>query len=109
VPILQQAQVDYVKTPATATALILDLVKKYNNGWVYSQGVADYSVKKQVELGIVGNGPDATLGNFDEARVQSVIDILKPIFDKQGKPIKSGLAPTDIVDNEFIDPKIGLS
>jgi hypothetical protein len=109
VPIMQQAQVDYVKTPATANTLILDLVKKYNNGWVYSQGVADFSVKKQVELGVVGNGPDSTLGNFDEARVQGVIDILNPIFAKQGKPAKAGLKPTDVVDNEFIDPKIGLS
>ena len=109
VPIMQQAQVDYVKSPATANTLILDLVKKYNNGWVYSQGVADFSVKKQVELGIVGNGPDSTLGNFDEARVQGVMDILEPIFAKQGKPAKAGLKPSDLVDNEFIDPKIGLS
>ena len=108
VPILQQAQVDFVKSPATAHTLILDLVKKYNTGWVYSQGVADYSVKKQVELGIVGNGPDKTLGNFDEARVQKVIDILSPIFTKQGKPAKAGLTPADLVDNEFIDPAIGL-
>jgi hypothetical protein len=109
VPILQQAQVDYVKTPATANTLILDLVKQYNNGWVYTQGVADFSVKKQVEVGVVSNGPDSTLGNFDETRVQGVIDILEPIFAGQNKPVKDGLTPADVVTNEFIDPKIGLS
>ena len=32
-------------------------------------GLAEYSVQTQLELGLVGNGPDDTLGNFDEARV----------------------------------------
>jgi hypothetical protein len=108
VPILQQAQVDYVKDPAAANTLILDLVEQYNNGWVYSQGVADFSVKKQVETGVVGNGPDSTLGNFDDARTQGVIDVLTPIFAGQNKPVKDGLTPADVQTNEFIDPKIGL-
>jgi hypothetical protein len=44
VPIMQQAIVDFVSDPTATNQLILDLVKKYNNGWVYSQGVADYAV-----------------------------------------------------------------
>ena len=39
---MQQATVDYVKSPAKTNAIILELVQKFNNGWVYSQGVADY-------------------------------------------------------------------
>jgi hypothetical protein len=108
VPIMQQAQVDFLNDPAAANALILKLVEEYNNGWVYSQGVADYAVAKMKELGIVGNGKDATLGNFDEARVQNIIDILKPIYAAQNKELKAGLTPADIVTNEFIDASIGL-
>jgi hypothetical protein len=62
-----------------------------------------------VKLDIVGNGPDQTLGNFDMARVQRIIDITTPISTTQRKPPKAGLKPEDIATNEFIDPKIGLN
>jgi len=108
VPIMQQAIVDFVGDPAATNKLILELVKKYNNGWVYTQGTADYAVKTMKDLGIVSSGADSTLGNFDDARVQQLIGILGPIYQAKNKPIKSGLVPADIVTNEFVDPKIGL-
>jgi hypothetical protein len=108
VPIMQQAEVDFATSPAAANSLILKLVDKYNNGWTYSQGVADWAVNEMKTLGIVGNGTDATLGNFDLTRVQHLIDIMTPIFTAQNKPLKSGLKPADIVDNEFVNASIGL-
>jgi hypothetical protein len=109
VPILQRSQVDFVKNPAHGIDVILDLVEQYKTGWVYSKGLAEYSAKAMVDLNIVGNGPDDTLGNFETARVQRVIEIMNPILTAQKKPAKEGLKPEDIVTNEFIDPKIGLS
>jgi hypothetical protein len=108
VPIVQQAVVDYVTDPATANALILELVEQYNTGWVYSQGVADFSVDQQLELGVVGNGDDDTVGNFDETRVQEIIDITTPIFEDGGVTVAEDLAPEDLVTNEYIDESIGL-
>ena len=75
VPVMQQADVDYITDPATTNALILDLVKQYNNGWVYSQGVADFAVKQMKDLEIASNGDNAYVGDMDEARVQKIIDI----------------------------------
>jgi hypothetical protein len=109
VPILQRSQVDFVKNPAHGIDVILDLVQQYKTGWLYSKGLAEYSAKAMVDLNIVGNGPDDTLGNFETARVQRVIEIMTPILTAQKKPAKAGLKPEDIVTNEFIDPKIGLS
>ncbi|HEX6786218.1 MAG TPA: hypothetical protein VF076_03425, partial [Acidimicrobiales bacterium] len=43
VPIIQQSQADYVKDETKADALILDLVKQYNNGWQYDEGQAKAS------------------------------------------------------------------
>ena len=43
-----------------------------------------------------------------DARVQQLIGILAPIYAKQGKQTLSGLTPSDIVTNEFIDPSISL-
>jgi hypothetical protein len=108
VPIMQQATVDYVNNPAKTNKLIVDLVQKYNNGWVYSPGVADFAVKQMKDLGLVGNGPDKTLGNMDPDRIQKIIDIVGPALAKTSKNIKPGLKPSDMSTNDFIDPSIGL-
>jgi hypothetical protein len=108
VPIMQQAIVDYIANPASTEKLILQLVTAYNNGWVYTQGTANYAVTTMKKLGIVGNAPDGTLGAFTDSRVQQLIGILAPIYAKQGKQTLTGLTPADIVTNEFIDPSISL-
>ncbi|MEO3937916.1 ABC transporter substrate-binding protein [Dermatophilaceae bacterium Soc4.6] len=108
VPVLQQAEVDFFADPAPAEKLILELVTEYNTGWVYSQGVADYSVATMKKDGLVGNGADPTIGNFEPDRVQRMFDITTPIYAKAGTKIADGLKPTDIYTNDFIDPSIGL-
>ena len=70
--------------------------------------VADFSVKTMKDLGLVANGPDKTLGNMEESRVQKIIDIVGPAVNSSGKPIKDGLKPSDLITNEFIDTSIGL-
>jgi hypothetical protein len=108
VPILQQSQVDFIANPKPAIDIILRAVQAYKTGWVYSRGLAEYSAKAMKDLGIVGNGRDGTLGNFEMDRVQKIIDIVTPIMTAQKQTVKPGLKPEDIATNEFIDPKIGL-
>lgn len=108
VPLFQQAQVDYLATPGPANDLILKLVDAYNTGWQYTKGVADFSVKQQIKLGLVSNGDNKTLGDFDMARLQKLLDIDTPIFTKQGTPPATGLTPQKLATNEFLDPSIGL-
>jgi len=108
VPIMQQAIADYMANPEPVEKLILRLVAAYNNGWVYTQGTADYAVATMRKLGIAGNAPDGTLGAFYIPRVQHLIGILVPIYARQGKQTLPGLKPSDIVTNQFIDPSISL-
>jgi hypothetical protein len=107
VPLVQRAQVDYLNNPDKTTELLLRLIKEYNTGWVYTPGLASYAIDK-MRSDFVTNGPDKTLGNFDTARVQRMIDIVGPIFTAQRQPPKAGLKPEDIATNEFIDPSIGV-
>ena len=65
-----------------------------------------FSVQQQKDLGLVGNGPDGTLGNFDMARVQTFID--KMIATGSFPDIPAGFKAETMVTNEFIDPSIGL-
>jgi hypothetical protein len=105
VPIVQQAAIDFVNDPDRANAIIIDTVAQYNDFWVYDQDLADYSVQTQKDLGLVGNGPDDTIGNMDEARIQTVIDQIR---DDAGLDVPADLVATDVFTNDFIDPNIGL-
>ena len=108
VPMIQQSSVDYLSDPAAANKIILDAVATFDNGWVYSQGVADYGVATIKKDGLVANGPDSTLGNFDLDRVNSLIAKAIPVYTALGQAPKTGLKAEDIVTNQFIDPSIGL-
>jgi hypothetical protein len=108
VPILQRSQVEFIGKPDHAIGVILDLVPKYNTGWQYSRGLAEYSAKALKQEGIVGDGTDGHLGNFETSRVQKVIEIMSPILAAQKQTVKQGLKPEDIATNEFIDTKISL-
>ncbi len=105
VPVVQQAAVDYITAPDRANAIIVDAVAQFDTFWQYDADLAEFSVNTQRERGYVGNGPDDTLGNMDEARVQRVIDQIRDA----GLDVPEDLAVADIITNEFIDPAIGLS
>ena len=68
-PIVQQATVDYINDPAATNELIVQAVNEYNDFWTYDTDLGAASVQLQLDLGLVGNGPDSTLGNFDEERL----------------------------------------
>ncbi|MFZ9398844.1 MAG: ABC transporter substrate-binding protein, partial [Ilumatobacteraceae bacterium] len=104
VPIVQQAAIDFINDPARANKIIIDAVEKYADFWVYSEGVAAYSVETQKKLGLVGNGPDKTLGNFDFDRANKVLQQMKDA----GLDVPADLKAEDIYTNEFINPDIGL-
>ncbi len=107
VPVLQQAELDYFADPSATNELILELVDAYDTGWVYSAGVADYSVETLTSQ-LVGNGEDDILGNLDPERVQELFDIVVPIYSEQGFDIPEDLTPEDIYTNEFIDESLGF-
>jgi hypothetical protein len=109
VPMIQQAQIDYLAHPGPVNKLVVDLNSRYKVGFPYTLGQADFSAAQQRKLGIVDNGPDRTLGNFDMGRVRRVMDIVVPIFAGRKQPVKPGLRPEDLATNEFIDPSIGLT
>ena len=95
IPVVQKATADYFASPEAVNALIVETVKKFDTGWVYSAGLAADSVVKQRELGLVSNGDDKTLGDFDEARVQQILTITTPIFEKNGtRPRTASRRPT---------------
>ncbi len=108
VPALQQASVDYLADPAETNALIVEAVETFDNGWVYSAGVADFGVQTILADGLQANGTDGVFGSFDMDRVSGLIEKAIPVYESLGQTPKEGLTPEDIVTNEFLDPTIAL-
>jgi hypothetical protein len=109
VPILQQAQVDFLTRPADTLARIVRIVADFHTSFRYSQGNADYAVGQLRDLGLVGNGGNRTLGDTRADRLQRMIDILTPVAaGPQRKHLKAGLTPADLATNDYLNPAIGL-
>ena len=106
VPIVQQAVVEYIAAPDRANAIIVDAVAQYKDFWKYSNDIAVFSVKTQKELGLVGNGSDKTVGNFDFVRLQKYLDAMVKTGAFKGIP--AGFDIKTQYTNEFINPKIGF-
>jgi len=108
IPILQQSSINFLSDPAETNALILEAVETFDTFWVYSEDVANYAVETMIGDGLMSNGPNETLGDFDLDRVSDLIEIAIPVYSSLGQVPAEGLTADDIVTNEFIDPSIGL-
>jgi hypothetical protein len=113
VPIVQQSQVDVHTKPAVQNQVIdltLQLSEAYKSGNPYTKESAQFALAQEQRLKLTGDGspPDHTIGNFDMARIQRMIEIVGPIFAGQKKPIKEGLKPEEVATNEFINTKIAI-
>lgn len=106
VPMVQQAQIDFLRDPAETNQQILKIVEELDSFWTLSEGHVQYVVDTLVDGGFVGDGEDGVFGNFDTERVQRVIDEFAPILGESGTDVADGLAPEDLVTNEFIDDAI---
>ena len=104
VPVVQQSVVSYAAAPTTANEVIVDAVTQFDSFWVQSMEITEWSVGQQLDLGLIGNGPDSTVGNMEADRIQGIIDA----FTAAGLEVPEGLTPEDMFTNEFIDESIGF-
>jgi hypothetical protein len=107
VPMMQQAQIDFVTSPERTVATILDVVTQLDTTWSQSAELANYAVATMKQLGIVGNGDTSTFGDFESPRLDDFITRAVPILREQGLAIPE-LAARDIATNEFLNPDISL-
>ena len=109
VPIMQRAQVDFLKNPGPTNDLIVKLVDQYQTGWTYTAGDADFSVKTQVSGKFVANdSASGVFGKFDPKRMSDTVARFVPILQSAGT--LTGPAPTaeSLYTNQFIDDSIKM-
>jgi hypothetical protein len=108
VPVLQQAWVDYFNDPTPISDELVNITNTYNNYWKVTPELNAAGFEIMDELGISGNGPDSTYGNFDLDRVKKLYDEAMPLLEKLGvESFDPTLALEDVVTNEYIDTSIG--
>ena len=109
VPMMQQAQVDYLRDPGPVNQGLLRIVKELASSWTLTEGGVADAVKKRIDLKIAANGTDGTLGSVDMGRLGQMIEILKPIYTSQRvTTMKADLVAGDLATNEFLDRRIHL-
>ncbi|MET8425762.1 ABC transporter substrate-binding protein [Nocardia sp. NPDC004860] len=108
VPLLQQAQIDYVTNPDPTNQALLRIAQTIPDGPPISAAGNTDSVRVQLDSKIVANGPGNTLGNFDTDRVTRAIAQVTPLLRAKGQQVPDNLTAADLVTNEFIDPAKGL-
>ncbi len=108
VPMMQQAQIDYIGAPLRANAIVMATTKAYDSWWTQTEGATANGAKAQKDLGIIGNGETATFGDFEDARMLAFIAKALPIFREQGLDVVD-VVPSDLATNQFLDPAITYS
>jgi hypothetical protein len=109
VPIMQQAQIDYLEDPQATNELIVDLVDQYLTGWTYSLGVADFSVQAQQDLDLVTDDPaSGVFGQIDPERMTEIVDTFAPLLVEAGQIDSADIDPETLYTNEFIDDSISM-
>jgi hypothetical protein len=108
VPMIQKAQIAYMTNPEPTNGALLRIAQTLGDGPPITAAGNANAVQVMRDLKIVGNGPDATLGNFDTARVDRTIAVLRPIFEARHVHVPEKLSALDLVTNEFIDPSLHL-
>ena len=105
VPILQQAQIDFVNNPERTIATIIDVVTQLNTAWSQTPELARYAVDTMQQLGLVGNGTTPTFGDFESPRIDDFIALATPVLREQGLTIPD-IQTSDLATNEFLDAAI---
>ena len=61
-----------------------------------------------LDLRLVSDAGNTTIGDFDCARVDGLIEKLIPVFEAKGVTVPADTSCDQVVTNEFLDPSISL-
>lgn len=106
VPIVQQAEANYLDDPARTNKLIVDLVEKYDTGWTYSAAAADAAV--EILRGLAVTDDVTTIGKIEPEQFTTLRDKMADLMTSQGQtPPDESYIPSLYATN-FVDDSITL-
>ncbi len=105
IPIFQQSLVDYITDPVPMNARLTEIVTELEEFWVITDELNAAAVEVMLEQKLVTDGDNGFIGDFDCARVDTLIETLRPVYEGE---IPDDLACDDVVTNQFLDDTISL-
>jgi hypothetical protein len=108
VPIFQQSLVDYVTNPEPMNERFVEIVTELDTFWTLTPGGNADAVQRMLDLDLVSDAGNSTIGDFDCDRVDGLIEKLRPVFEASGITIPADTACDQVVTNEFLDPSLSL-
>jgi hypothetical protein len=85
--------------PTPINDKLIDINTTYDTFWTLSAPLNTKGMQLIEDGGFAANSPDGSYCSFDPARVQTLADILKPIYEKDGTEIAPDL--TAVYTNDF--------
>jgi hypothetical protein len=113
VPVLQRAAAAFVRAPDRTLGLMARLNVAYQSVYPYDIALGRYGVSVMLKDGLVANGTNRMVGDFDlgtalSARIARMIFILRAVYAAQRQEVPAGLTPSDLATNDYLDQSIGL-
>jgi hypothetical protein len=113
VPLLQRATAAFVRSPDSTLRLMERLNVAYQSVYPYDVALGRYGVSVMLKDGLVADGGNRVLGDFDtgaaiSARIARMIFILRAVYTAQRQPMQADLSPSDLATNDYLDQTIGL-
>ncbi len=105
IPIFQQSLVDYITDPVPMNARLTEIVAELEEFWVITDELNAAAVEVMLEQKLVTDGDNGFIGDFDCARVDALIETLRPVYEGE---IPDDLACDAVVTNQFLDDTISL-
>jgi hypothetical protein len=111
VPLIQQAQIDYMENPVEINNMIADYNDKGLGAdfWKTPLKLNQSAVKIMREFKLISNDPSTgALGGIDPAKVGKAVDIMKVILeaDSAATNWNPDIVAEDVFTNEYIDTSI---
>lgn len=109
VPAMQQAQVDYMKSPDAVNNAISQYLEDIGQYFQISPEFAASTAEVMAGDGLVVDGPDGVMGSFDPARMEEMTKKLVEVFNESGSSVSEDITADSLYTNEFLDPSISLN
>ncbi|CAB4570503.1 MAG: hypothetical protein F2545_07325 [Actinobacteria bacterium] len=105
IPALQQAMKDFLNSPESAIARIVDAARQFNSMWSYSPDQARAALDIILNDGLIGSETSGAVGSFDPQRTSEFLQTFRQSFPDV---TDSALTADQLVTNEFLDASISL-
>ncbi len=87
VPVMQQAWVDFLNDPKPITDAMIAVNETHDGFWSLSEELNEAGMALVESDGYAVNSSDGTYCSFDPERMQTLYDILQPIYAEQGTEV----------------------